>query len=182
MMTPHRSLAIALGAVLLALLLGPAAVAAQEAERAMRFFSDGGAYCFRIAPEGTNLADEPEWRIMLLTGAANRRNDFRVRTVDPGRLRLDGEAVKELGMVITGVWRRDRIRDEFFEEFANGIRRGITRARVTTIKPPRLERMARTERAELYLDWADRGSRVDFSRAQDLTAEAFLAYQTYVPD
>ena len=156
--------------------------AAQEAELAMRFFSDGGAYCFRIVPEGTNLSEEAEWRIMVLTGTPNRRNEFRIRTVDPGRLRLGDEALKELGITITGVWRRERVRDEFFEDFANGIRRGVTRARVVTISPARLARMTRTERAEFYLDWADKGSRIDFGDVPDLTPEEFLAYRTYVPD
>jgi hypothetical protein len=182
MINHRRVLCVALLGVMLALALRPPAATAQEADVAMRFFSDGGAYCFRIAPEGTNLSEEGQWRIMLLTGTSNRRDVFRIRTVDPGRLRISGDALKDLGMSITGVWRRERIRDEFFEDFANGIRRGVTRARVTTVVPPRLARMSRTERAEFYLDFADKGSRIDFGGAPDLTAEEFLAYQTYVPD
>jgi hypothetical protein len=85
-------------------------------------------------------------------------------------------------MAITDIWRRELIRDQFFEDFANGIRRGVTRARVTTLAPPALARMNRTQRAEFYLDFADKGSRIDFGRAADLTPEEFLAYQTYVPD
>ena len=181
----HRRghLFIALCACLLVLGWLQSTVLAQEdADAAMRFFADGGAYCFRLVPEGTNLSEETEWHVMVLTGTANRRNAFRIRTVEPGRLRLAGQALKDLGMSITGIWRRERIRDEFFEDFANGIRRGVTRARVATVAPPQLARMNRTQRAEFYLDFADKGSRIDFGHVADLTPEQFLAYQTYVPD
>jgi hypothetical protein len=182
MISRHRAAFAAFVAAIVVSWLAPGRGLAQEAELAMRFFSDGGAYCFRIVPEGTNLSEETEWRIMVLTGTPNRRNDFRIRTIEPGRLRLPDEALKELGIAITGVWRRDRIRDQFFEDFANGIRRGVTRARVTTVAPARLARMSRTERAEFYLEWADKGTRIDFGDAPDLTAEEFLGYHSYVPD
>ena len=60
------------------------AAAQSEVDIALQFFRDGGAYCFRLAPEGTNLSEETAWSVMMLTGARNRRNDFRIRSMDPG--------------------------------------------------------------------------------------------------
>ena len=87
-----------------------------------------------------------------------------------------------VGLAVTSIWRRDRVRDEFFEGFARAIAAGTMRARVVKIAPPRLTEMKAAERAELYLKFADRGSKVDFDRVPDLTVGEFLAFRTYVPD
>jgi hypothetical protein len=157
-------------------------LAQNEIDVAMEFFRDGGAYCFRLAPEGTNLSEETDWTVMMLTGGGNRRNEFRIRSMDPGATRLSGKALTDVGLAITSIWRRDRIRDEFFERFAVAITGGLLRARVVTLSPPGLSGMTLRERAETYLKFADKGSKVDFSKSSDLTAEKLLSYQTYAID
>ncbi len=156
--------------------------AQSELDVAMRFFKQGGAYCFRLAPEGESLSDETSWTVMVLTGAANSKNEFRIRTMDPGGTGVSGTPLKNIGLSITSIWRRDRLRDEFFEQFAAGITARTVRARIVTLSPPKLAEMNPRGRAELYLKFADGGSRVDFRKSPDLTADQFLAYQTYLPD
>lgn len=180
MVTRRRFLAVAVATVSVA--AARTAGAEVETDLAMRFFRDGGAYCFRLAPEGTNLADESTWTMMVLTSAANKRSEFPIRTMDPGPLRFREQALKDLGMAVTGIWRRERVRDEFFERFAAAIDSGDVRARVVTLAPPRLEGMTRIQRADYYLDFADKGSRIDFRGGTDLSSSRFLEYQTWVPD
>lgn len=156
--------------------------AQDEAELAIRFFLQGGAYCTRVVPEGTNLSEETEWTILMLTSTGNRKNAFRMRSVDPGPLRVQGKALEAIGLTVTGVWRRERVRDEFFDRFARYVEGGQLRARVVKLSPPKLSSMSERERAEAYLDFADSGSRIDFAKARDLTVEQFLAFRTYMPD
>lgn len=167
----------------LLLALAPAPLFAQtEVDLAMRFFAQGGAYCFRIAPEGTNLSEETEWTVMVLTNVENRKKEFRIRSVDPGPMNIKGQALNDVGVTITMIWRRDLLRDDFFERFATGIDGRILRARTVKVAPPGLATMQPRERAELYLKFGDRGTRVNFEHAKDLTDEEFAAYRTYLTD
>ena len=184
MMTRARLLRAFVAVALVALATaGAVPVGAQtDADVALRFFEAGGAYCFRVVPEGVALSEETEWTLAVLTSAANRSTSFRVRTVDPGRTRLKGDVLANVGMSITNVWRRESLRESFFERFATGIRGGILRARTVKIAPPQLAEMKPPERAELYLKFADRGSRVDFGKSADLNADGFLALESYLTD
>jgi len=90
-------------------------VAAQtQADVALSFFRAGGAYCFRIAPLGVALSEETEWTVMVLTSASNHRTAFKIRELDAGPTGLRGRSLKDMGSDVTGVWRSDRLRDEFF--------------------------------------------------------------------
>ncbi len=169
------------GAALVAVLSQPA-FAQVEAEAALRFLRAGGAYCFRMAPEGVALSEETEWTVMFLTGVTNQKNTFRIRTVEPGPTGLSGRELAVIGEAVTEVWRHDSIRQEFLERFATGISGKTLRARVVKIAPPNLARMKPGERAERYLQFADRGSKVSFDKMPDLTADEFLRYATYFPD
>jgi len=158
------------------------AAAQSEVDVAMKFFAEGGAYCFRLAPEGTNLSAETEWTVMMLTGGANHKNAYRIRAMDQGTSKIRESALNEVGLTVAGVWRRDRTREEFFDRFAAAIGDRSTRARVVKLTPPRLAEMKAGERAELYLKFADKGTRVEFDKAHDLTADEFLAFRTHLPD
>jgi hypothetical protein len=169
--------------VLLAILAPSPALQAQgEIDAAMKFFADGGAYCFRAAPEGVSLSEETEWTILMLTGTANATNTCRVRAMEKGATKLDGDALKSIGLVVTGLWRRDGLRDEFFDRFAAAIGTRQLRARVVRMSPPGLATMKPMARAEAYLKFADRGTRVDFSKVEDIASDAFLAFRSYLPD
>ena len=168
--------------VLLVLLRAPSMGAQSQADIAMKFFLQGGAYCFRLAPEGVNLSDETEWTIMFLTGRSTTKNTFRIRSVDPGATGLSGRLLTDVGVVVTSVWRRDGIRAEFFDRFASGIAGKTLRARVVRMAPPALASMTTGQRAELYLKFADRGTKVAFDKAPDLTPAEFKAFAEYVPD
>jgi hypothetical protein len=169
------------GLLVVALVMRPLA-AQSDADLAMRFFLEGGAYCFRVAPEGVALSDETEWTVMLLTGAPNPGNSFKIRTVDPGRSNRSGSSLKNAAAAVTGVWRMDSVRAEFFDRFATGIDAKSLKARVVKIAPPGLGAMKPGERAEVYLKFADRGTRVSFDKAADLTAQEFRQYADYFPD
>lgn len=156
--------------------------AQSEADVAIRFFEAGGAYCVRVSPEGVSLSDETEWTVLLLTAMSNRGNIFRIRTVDPGATGLAGRRLSDVGAAITSVWRRESLREDFFKRFAAGIEGHALRARVVRITPPRLAEMDPGQRAEAYLKFADRGSKVDFTKTADLKAEEFLAFEAYLPD
>lgn len=125
-------------AVLLMALTSPPAGAQSQADIAMKFFLQGGAYCFRLAPEGVNLSEQAEWTIMFLTGRPTTKNTFRIRSVDPGPTRLRGRVLTDVGLAVTAVWRQDGIRAEFFDRFAEGIAGKTLRARVLTMTPPAL--------------------------------------------
>lgn len=163
--------------------LAAAPVSAQsEADVAVKFFGQGGAYCFRAAPEGVTLSDETEWTVLMLTGGSNAKNAFKIRTMDPGQTGVSGGSLRAIGMAITATWRRDGSREEFFDRFAKGIASKALRARVVKFAPKDLTPMKAGERAELYLKFADRGTRVSFDKVPDLTADEFLQYSGYFPD
>lgn len=174
-----------LAGLLLIVLSGPISTAQSAVDTALSFYSHGGAYCFRIAPFGTALSEETAWTVMVLTSASNHRNAFRIRSVDPGATGLRGSGLIAAGRFANDVWKFDGTRAEFFERFADGIRSGELRARVVKTGPPRrdLAQIAsERERAELYLTFADKGSRVSFDTVPDLTPEAFMQYAEYFPD
>ena len=166
------------------LLLTGSRVAAQSAvDAALSFYSHGGAYCFRVAPFGTALSEEREWTVMMLTSASNHHNSFRIRSVDPGETGLHGSGLMTAGRFANDVWKFDGTRAEFFERFADGIREGQLRARVVKAGPANLPQItSERERAELYLKFADKGSRVSFDKVPDLTADEFMQYAEYFPD
>ena len=156
---------------------------AQDAtDQALVLFRDGGAYCFRAAPPGVAMLDEIEWTVLVLTSASNRNNTFRIRTVDPGRRSFSKAELSVAGLAVTSVWRSDATREAFFDRFAKAIAGKSLRARVVKTGPPNLARLKPGERAEAYLAFADRGTKVSFDKAPDLTAEAFLQYAEYIPD
>lgn len=169
-------------AVLLVTSLVPLAAQADDVDAAMTFFSDGGVYCFRAAPEGTSLSQETQWTIVMLTGAANPKNVCKLREMDGGTSKLRGDSLKQMGLVVTGLWRRDRTRDDFFDRFAAAIGSHQVRARTIVVTPPGLADMKPAARADAYLKFADRGSKVDFEKAADLDPGAFLTFRHYLPD
>jgi len=172
------------GVVLTVLLLVAAPVAAQNAvDSALSFYASGGAYCFRITPIGTALAEETEWTVMMLTSTANHHNTFRIRSVDAGDTGLKGNGLQAAGRLANDVWKFDGSRADFFQRFAQGIRAGKLRARVVKTGPSNLAQIpSERERAELYLKFADKGSKVNFEQVSDLTAEEFEHYSEYFPD
>ncbi len=178
-----RTLARALG---MWLLLGLAStMSAQPAviDSALAFYSKGGTYCFRVAPSGTALSEETEWTVMMMTAASNHHNSFRIRSVDPGDTGLSGSGLLTAGRFANDVWKFDGTRTDFFERFAEGIRDKRLRARVVKIGPPALAQAStERERAELYLQFADKGSKVSFDKVPDLTPEQFLQFSEHIPD
>lgn len=152
-------------------------------DMALSFYAKGGAYCFRVAPQGTALSEEPEWTVMLLTSASNHRNTFRIRSVEPGDTGLQGTGLITAGRFANDVWKFDGTREDFFQRFAEGITAGKLRARVVKAGPPNLPQMtSERERAELYLKFADKGTRVSFDKVSDLSPEEFLEFADYYPD
>lgn len=157
--------------------------AQSEVDQAIAFYSAGGSYCFRIAPAGAVMSQEAEWTVMVLTSASNPNSMFKIRDVDPGRTGLRGAALTAAGMTVNSVWRFDGQREEFFNRFAAGIEAGVLRARVVKAGPANLSQLkSDRERADAYLKFADRGSRVSFDKVPDLTAKQFQAYVDYFPD
>jgi hypothetical protein len=129
-----------------------------------------------------SLNEETEWTVMLLAGTRNTQRDFRIRTVDPGPSGVDRKSLEAIGLAVTGLWRLDRYLSEFVERFSEGIAEKRVRAKLVKLAPPRLAEMTPRQRAEEYLDFADRGSPVAFDKAPDLTAEEFSRFMTYIPD
>lgn len=158
--------------------------AAQNAvDVALSFYANGGAYCFRVAPFGTALSEETAWTVMVLTSASNHSNTFRIRSVDPGATGLSGDRLRAAGRFANDVWKFDGTRADFFERFAEGIRSRKLRARVVKAGPPNLAQItSERQRAELYLEFADKGTKVSFDKVPDLTAEEFQQYSEYFPD
>jgi len=171
-------------AMLLRVFGGVRTAAAQNAvDVTLSFYSKGGAYCFRVAPFGTALSEETEWTVMMLTSASNHHNTFRIRSVDAGDTGLKGSGLQTAGRLANDVWKFDGTRADFFDRFAEGIRSGKLRARVVKAGPPNLaQTTSERERAELYLKFADKGTKVSFDDVQDLTAEQFQQYSEYFPD
>lgn len=173
----------ALGVSLLFLTLATVASAQNAVDVALSFYAKGGAYCFRVAPLGTALSEETEWTVMLLTSTSNRRQSFRIRSVDPGETGLSKSGLMTAGRLANDVWKFDGTRADFFERFAQGIRDRKLRARVVKAGPPDLAAIvSERERAEVYLTFADKGTKVSFDKVPDLTAEQFLAYSEHFPD
>jgi hypothetical protein len=129
------------------------------------------------------MAEETEWTVMVLTSASNHRNTFKIRSVDPGDTGLRGAGLLTAGRLANDVWKFDGARADFFDRFAEGIRAGKLRARVVKAGPPNLGQIASERaRAEIYLKFADKGSKVSFDKVPDLTAEQFQQYSEYFPD
>jgi hypothetical protein len=169
--------------VVVALLTALPVAAQTQADVALSFFRAGGAYCFRIAPLGVALSEETEWTVMVLTSASNHKTAFKIRELDAGPTGLRGRSLKDMGSDVTGVWRSDRLRDEFFERFAKGIADHELRARVVRISPANLAQLTSGRaRADLYLKFSERGSTVAFDKAPDLEAKEFAQYSEYLPD
>jgi hypothetical protein len=168
--------------IVLTLAATSVASAQTAVDAALSFYSHGGAYCFRIAPEGVVLSEESEWTVMVLTSASNRRNTYKIRSVDPGDTGLSGSGLLTAGRFANDVWRFDGSKGDFFERFADGIKAGKLRARVVKTGPPNLGELPGRERADQYLKFADRGTRVSFDKVSDLSVEEFLAFSDYVPD
>jgi len=178
-----RPIASLLTALVLLLTAASAASAQSAVDTALSFYAKGGAYCFRVTPFGTALSEETEWTVMVLTGAANHRNTFRIRSVDPGETGLRGSDLLTAGRIANDVWKFDGSRAEFLERFAEGIRAGKLRARVVKAGPANLSQIAsERERAELYLKFADKGTRVSFDKVPDLTPEQLQQYAEHFPD
>jgi len=169
---------------MLTVLFSSAPASAQSAvDTALSFYSKGGAYCFRVAPFGVALSEEREWTVMVLTSAANHHNTFRIRTVDAGDTGLSGSGLQTAGRLANDVWKFDGSRSDFFQRFSDGIRTGKLRARVVKAGPPNLAQIpSERERAELYLKFADKGTKVSFESVDDLSAEEFGKYSEYFPD
>lgn len=167
-----------------ALLLAPASIAAAQnaVDAALAFYTKGGAYCFRVAPSGVALSEESEWTVMVLTSAANHHNTFRIRSVDPGETGLGGHGLLTAGRLANDVWKFDGSRSDFFQRFADGIKAGKLRARIVRTGPPNLVQLSERDRAEQYLKFADKGTKISFDRAPDLAPDEFLTFADYVPD
>src|SRR6476646_7860490 len=166
-----------------ALLTAVPMAAQTQADVALSFFRAGGAYCFRIAPLGVALSEETEWTIMLLTSASNHKTAFKIRELDAGATGLRGQRLKDAGQDVTGVWRSDRLREDFFARFAKGIAEHELRARVVRISPGTLAQLTSGRaRADLYLKFSVRGSTVAFDKVEDLEAPELAQYSEYLPD
>lgn len=177
-----RTFARALAAVWFVLAAVPAS-AQNAVDFALSFYAKGGAYCFRVAPFGTALSEEPAWTIMVLTSASNHHNSYRIRSVEPGETGLSGSGLQTAGRFANDVWKFDGTRADFFERFSEGIRTGKLRARIVKVAPPALAQAAsERERAELYLKFADKGTRVSFDKVPDLTVAQFQQYADHFPD
>ena len=87
-----------------------------------------------------------------------------------------------VGIAVTGIWRRESLRDDFFDRFSAGSSGKTMRARIVKLVPPGSAAMSPRERAELYLRFGDRGSRVNFESGADLSADEFRGLQSYLPD
>ena len=178
-----RSTLRAVGALLLVLASTPPASAQNAVDSALSFYSKGGAYCFRVAPFGIALSEEREWTVMLLTSSANHHNTFRIRSVDAGETGLNGSGLQTAGRLANDVWKFDGSRSDFFQRFSDGIRKGKLRARVVKAGPPNLAQISsERERAEMYLKFADKGTKVSFESVADLSPEEFGKYLEYFPD
>lgn len=161
----------------------PSAFAQNAVDIALSFYENGGAYCFRVAPFGRSLSDETEWTVMVLTSTSNRRNTFRIRSVDPGATGLSGNRLQAAGRFANEVWKFDGTRADFFQRFSDGMRAGKLRVRVVKAGPANLAQVtSERERAELYLKFADSGTKVSFDKVPDLTPEAFQTYSEHFPD
>jgi hypothetical protein len=161
----------------------PPAAAQNAVDSALSFYSSGGVYCFRIVPVGTALSEETEWTVMMLTSTSNHHNTFRIRSVDAGDTGLSGSGLQTAGRLANDVWKFDGSRADFFQRFAEGIRARKLRARVVKVGPPNLAQVtSERERAELYLKFADKGTKVSFDKVPDLTPEEFEQYSEYFPD
>ena len=167
-----------------ALLAAAGSASAQTSvDMALSFYENGGAYCFRVAPEGTSLAEEREWTVMVLTSASNHHNTYRIRSVDPGATGLSGSGLQSAGRFANDVWKFEGTRNTFFQRFAEGIRKHTLRARVVKAGPPALAQAASDrERAELYLRFADKGSKVSFDKVPDLSPDEFQQFSEFLPD
>jgi hypothetical protein len=164
-------------------IFGSATFAQSDVDQAISFYSAGGSYCFRIVPFGVVMSQELEWTVMVLTNTSNQRTVFKIRDVDAGGTGLRGGALAAAGMTVNNVWRLDGQRAEFFDRFAAGIAAGVLRARVVKAGPANLAQLtSERDRANVYLKFADRGSRVSFDRVPDLTVEQFRTYADYFPD
>jgi hypothetical protein len=170
-------------AALLVVLVAPLVTAQNAVDAALSFYTKGGAYCFRIAPFGTALAEESEWTVMVLTAARNHRNTYRIRSVDPGETGLSGSGLLTAGRLANDVWKFDGSRADFFQRFAEGIKAGKLRARVVKTGPSNLPDItSERERAELYLKFADKGTKVSFDKVGDLTPDEFQQFSEFFPD
>ena len=179
----NRNERVPLWIVAIGLLAAVPLQAQTQADVALNFFRGGGAYCFRIAPIGVALSEETEWTVMLLTSAANHKTAFKIRELDAGATGLRGQRLKDVGLDVTGVWRSDRIREDFFTRFAKGIEDHELRARVVRISPGNLAQLTSGRaRAELYLKFSERGSTVAFDKTEDLEAAELAQYSEYLPD
>ncbi len=169
--------------IFLAVVLTASPVLTQgDVELAIRFFTSGGAYCFRVAPEGMALSEETEWTVMVLTSGQSKSETFRIRSVDAGRSGMTDRELSASRTAVANVWRLEGRREDFFDRFASGIEAGTLRASVVKVAPSGVAGMTRSARAEAYLKFADRGSRVSFKNVPDLTASEFRQYATYFPD
>lgn len=178
-----RGVVRALGVCLIVLAGAGVARAQTAVDSALAFYARGGAYCFRVAPLGTALSEETEWTVMVLTSVSNHHNAFRIRSVDPGDTGLSGPGLLTAGRLANDVWKFDGTRADFFERFAQGIRDHKLRARIVKAGPPNLPAVtSERERAELYLKFADKGTRVSFDKVPDLTADQFLEFSEHFPD
>ena len=178
----RRMIARSLAALVVLVALPVAAGAQSAVDMALSFYSSGGAYCFRVVPFGTNLSEETEWTVMVLTATSNKQNSFRIRSVDPGDTGLSGTGLQTAGRFANDVWKFDGTRAEFFERFSQGMRSGKLRVRVVNAAPPNLSSLPGRQRAEQYLKFADRGSKVSFDKVPDLSVEEFQRYSEHFPD
>ena len=178
-----RTIVRALGVLTLMLVVAPASSAQNTVDSVLSFYAKGGAYCFRIAPSGAALSEESEWTVMVLTAESNHHNTFRIRSVDPGETGLSGSGLLMAGQLANDVWKFDGSRADFFRRFADGIKARKLRARVVKAGPPNLPQVvSERERAELYLKFSDKGTKVSFDKVSDLTPEQFQLYAEYFPD
>ena len=162
--------------------LAAAASAQDDVAEAIRFFRGGGAYCFRLVPEGVSASEDTEWAIMVLTSRSRKDDTFRIRTIDPGKTGLRGPALNAVGTAVTNVWRLDSKREDFFDRFSIGIEDGTLRAQLVMMAPHGLAEATPRARAERYLRFADRGLKVTFKGVPNLTVEEFRRYLSYFPD
>lgn len=113
----------------------PDGVKEDDFNRAIQFYTEGGSFCFRLAP--VEAPDkETEWKILILTSKSSKKTSYRLGDVQLG----EGSSLSAIsaGLNVQIVMNDPKNRAEFFKRFAEGIDKGVLRARL--IKTSAIER------------------------------------------
>ncbi|HUF52143.1 MAG TPA: hypothetical protein VMR52_00010 [Dehalococcoidia bacterium] len=118
----------------------PDGVKDDDFRRAIQFYTEGGWFCLRLAPvDGADK--EREWTVVVLSSSALKATSFRLGGIEVGT----GSSLNPIGagLNIQIVMNHPDNRAEFLKRFAEGIDKGLLRARVVRTAP--LEPNARVQ-------------------------------------